>query len=141
MAKTKTIDPIDAHAGQQFRKRREEMGFSQAFMGESLSPKKTAQQIQKYESGFNRMGFSVLYQFSKMLKVTLDYFAEGLDEDNLGLLAGETKTTPLPEAKETRALMKHFTAIPNREMRTNILTLTRSTAKTFTKLKEEQNDE
>lgn len=136
MTKTKTIDPIDAHAGQQFRKRREEMGFSQAFMGESLSPKKTAQQIQKYESGFNRMGFSVLYQFSKILKVKLDYFAEGLGEDNLELLAGETKTTPPPEARETRALMKHFTAIPNQEMRTNILTFIRNTAKEFKKLNE-----
>lgn len=135
MAKTKIIDPLDAHAGRQFRKRREEMGYSQAFMGESLVPPRKAQQVQKYETGFNRMGFSTLYQFSKILEVQLEYFAEGLPENDLVLLAGEIKTDSPKEAKETRALMKHYQSISDKDMRQNILTFIRNTAKAFNKTK------
>lgn len=136
--KTKTIDLLDAHAGKQFRKRREEMGFSQEFMGKSLNPPRSAQQIQKYETGFNRMGFSTLYQFSKILEVSLEYFAEGSFDSDLELIAGEVKAEAPQEAKETRALMKHFRSIPDQDMRQNILTFIRNTAKSFNKLKGEQ---
>lgn len=137
MAQTKVIDPIDAHAGQRFRKRRKEMGYSQAFMGQSLIPPKKAQQVQKYETGFNRMGFSTLYQFSKILKVKLEYFAEGLPDSDLALLAGEIKTEPPQEARDNRALMKHYLSIPDKDMRKNILTFVRNTAKAFNKTKRE----
>lgn len=131
MVQTKAVDPIDLHAGKQFRKRRQQIGFSQEYMGQSLSPPKTAQQIQKYESGHNRMGFSVLYQFSKILKVTPNYFAEGLPENDLKVIAGQTDAASLIEAKDTQNLIKYFTAIPNEEMRKNIVTFTKNTAKVF----------
>ena len=47
-------NPIDVHVGSRLRTRRMALGMSQATLGERFGL--TFQQVQKYESGKNRMG-------------------------------------------------------------------------------------
>ena len=69
--------PIDVHVGNRIKARRNVMGLSQQDLGEALEL--TYQQVQKYENGMNRVVSSRLYMLSKILKVTISYFFEGLN--------------------------------------------------------------
>ena len=51
---TKGPNPIDIHVGSRLRKQRMMLGMSQASLAEAFEL--TFQQVQKYESGMNRMG-------------------------------------------------------------------------------------
>ena len=59
----KKPNPVDIHVGRRIRLRRTLMGMSQEKLGTAVTL--TFQQIQKYESGANRVGSSRLFQFSK----------------------------------------------------------------------------
>lgn len=65
-------DPVDVHVGARLRLRRNLLGMSQEQLGKACGL--TFQQIQKYERGTNRMGSSRLFQFAKLLDVSISYF-------------------------------------------------------------------
>ena len=67
---------VDAYVGQRLRQRRTLLGLSQEKLGEAIGV--TTQQIQKYETGSNRIGAGRLYQLSQALQVPVSYFFEGL---------------------------------------------------------------
>lgn len=73
-------DPIDIHVGQRVRVRRMLLGMSQEKLGNYLGL--TFQQIQKYESGANRIGSSRLYKLSIMLDVHISYFFQEIYENS-----------------------------------------------------------
>ncbi len=79
MAKKKRdgIHPVDAFVGEKIRARRAIMGLSQQDLGRALDL--TYQQIQKYESGMNRVVSSRLYEMARVLRVSIPFFFEGLD--------------------------------------------------------------
>ena len=64
--------PVDVHVGARMRQRRTLLGMSQEKLGTAVGL--TFQQIQKYESGSNRIGSSRLYEFAKVLDVPVSYF-------------------------------------------------------------------
>ncbi len=70
--------PVEVHVGSRVRLRRTLLGMNQTQLGEALGV--TFQQLQKNESGFNRIGASRLWQISQVLDVPVSYFFEGLDE-------------------------------------------------------------
>ena len=70
--------PIDLHVGARLRQRRRLLGMTQQKLAESV--KIRFQQIQKYESGANRISASRLWSLSTALDVPVAYFFEGLDE-------------------------------------------------------------
>ncbi len=70
--------PVDVHVGRRFRVRRTLLGLSQEKLGEALGL--TFQQVQKYESGANRISASRLYQIGHLLDVPVSYFFEELTE-------------------------------------------------------------
>ena len=72
-------NPVDIHVGHRIRLRRTLLGYSQQYMAGLLGL--TFQQLQKYEKGFNRVGASRLYDISKVLKVSMDFFFEDMDEN------------------------------------------------------------
>lgn len=74
---TKGPNPIDIHVGSRLRKQRVMLGMSQASLAEAFGL--TFQQVQKYESGMNRMGSSRLQQAASILGVPVSYFFEGGD--------------------------------------------------------------
>ena len=71
-------NPIDVHVGKKVRLRRTMLGMSQEELGKALSL--TFQQVQKYESGMNRIGASRLWDLSQVLNTPVSYFYDGLGE-------------------------------------------------------------
>ncbi len=69
-------DPIDRHVGTRIRGRRVGLRISQTKLGSAIGV--TFQQIQKYESGTNRVGASNLFKIAKALNVDVSFFFEGM---------------------------------------------------------------
>jgi transcriptional regulator with XRE-family HTH domain len=76
----KIFRDVDASVGRRLRLRRNELGLSMAALGEKTGV--TYQQIQKYESGTNRISAGVLYVMSKELGVPVTYFFEDAEENS-----------------------------------------------------------
>ena len=73
-------DPVDIHVGARVRLRRTLLGMSQEKLGKALGL--TFQQVQKYESGANRVSASRLLLIAETLGVPISYFFQGLDSAN-----------------------------------------------------------
>lgn len=69
---------IDLHLGKRLRSRRRLLGLSQEKLGGMVGVR--FQQIQKYESGANRISAARLWQLSEALEVPIGYFYDGLSE-------------------------------------------------------------
>lgn len=69
--------PIDHHVGQKLRQRRRLLGLTQQKLAEAVNIR--FQQIQKYESGANRISASRLWTLSRALDVPVSYFFDGLN--------------------------------------------------------------
>lgn len=69
-------DFIDKHVGQRIRDRRRSMDISQQEISEILSV--SYQQLQKYESGQNRISAGRLFLIAHILKVDVSFFYQGL---------------------------------------------------------------
>ncbi len=70
-------NPIDVHVGARLRARRTLVGLSQTALGDAMGI--TFQQMQKYESGRNRISASRLYDVSKLLDIDIGYFFDEMD--------------------------------------------------------------
>ncbi len=71
-------NPVDIYVGSRLKLRRLILGISQKKMAEKLGI--TFQQVQKYENGINRISASRLWDISKLLKVQVEYFFDGMNE-------------------------------------------------------------
>ena len=74
-----TPNPIDVHVGARVRMMRRSLRKSQEYVGRKLSV--TYQQIQKYETGTNRISASKLWMLSKILKVPVTYFFDLMPDE------------------------------------------------------------
>src|SRR5690606_21116640 len=70
---------VDVHVGDRLRQRRSMMGYTQESLAQLLNL--SHQQVQKYETGANRISAGRLYELAKTLGVTISYFFEGFDEE------------------------------------------------------------
>ncbi len=68
--------PVDAHVGKRIRHRRWMMGMTQQQLADKVGIK--FQQIQKYETGMNRVSASRLWDVADTLGVEISFFFEGL---------------------------------------------------------------
>ncbi len=68
---------VDCHIGSKVRLRRKALNISLYSLSYDIGI--SLQQLQKYESGANRIAASKLYAISKVLKVSPHFFFEGLD--------------------------------------------------------------
>ena len=69
--------PVDVHVGKRIRHRRWMIGMTQQQLAERVGIK--FQQIQKYETGMNRVSASRLWDISDTLEVPVSFFFDGLD--------------------------------------------------------------
>ena len=81
-AKTKTVrsaplQDLEKAIGARIRKRRMELGLTQIQLAGKLGL--SYQQIQKYETGLNRISAGRLHQISRLLFIDTSYFFKGLD--------------------------------------------------------------
>jgi transcriptional regulator with XRE-family HTH domain len=70
--------PIDVHIGSRIRLRRILLGMSQEHLGEALGL--TFQQVQKYESGVNRVSVARLIDLSRILDVPIGFFYDDVPD-------------------------------------------------------------
>src|SRR5215475_14511254 len=75
LPRKKAPSPVDQHVGRRLRMRRLMLAMSQEKLAAALGL--TFQQVQKYESGANRIGASRLQHLSHILQVPVSFFFEG----------------------------------------------------------------
>lgn len=68
---------VDLHVGLMVRRRRAELGMTQSDLAQVLGI--SYQQVQKYETGANRISAGKLYEMAALLKTEVAWFFEGLD--------------------------------------------------------------
>ena len=78
--------PVDVHVGKRIRHRRWMTGITQQQLADRVGIK--FQQIQKYETGANRVSASRLWEIARALEVPVERFLSGFDE---ALMAGWTE--------------------------------------------------
>ena len=103
---------VDAHVGQRIRHRRWMMGMPQDQLAELVGL--TFQQIQKYESGANRVSSSRLWDIANALEVPVEYFFDGFD-DLTGGSAGDWRDIQL--CREAIELVRTYYGIPEAQRR------------------------
>jgi transcriptional regulator with XRE-family HTH domain len=99
--------PVDVHVGKRVRHRRWMLGVTQQQLAERVGIK--FQQIQKYETGMNRISASRLWDIAEALEVPVSFFFEGLDTTSPSSpqMAGD-----LMSDKEALELVRSYYAIP-----------------------------
>ena len=108
--------PVDVHVGKRIRHRRWLVGMTQQQLAEQVGIK--FQQIQKYETGANRVSASRLWDIADALDVPVSFFFEGLDaeqtEDSgaIGAMPAD-----LMGDKEALDLVRSYYAIPENQRR------------------------
>ena len=107
--------PVDLHVGKRVRHRRWMKGVTQQQLGDSVGIK--FQQIQKYETGMNRISASRLWDIAEALDVPVRFFFEGFEDD--AQAANDTGTTPgdLLADKEALELVRSYYSIPESQRR------------------------
>lgn len=108
--------PVDVHVGKRVRHRRWLIGMTQQQLAEQVGIK--FQQIQKYETGANRISASRLWDIADALNVPVSFFFEGIEEqDRLPQQAEAGFPTDILADKEALALVRSYYAIPENQRR------------------------
>ena len=107
--------PVDVHVGKRIRHRRWLVGMTQQQLAESVGIK--FQQIQKYETGANRVSASRLWDIADALGVEISFFFEGLESENGQRQGGDKVPADLLGDKEALDLVRSYYAIPENQRR------------------------
>ena len=107
---------VDVHVGQRIRQRRWLTGMTQQRLAELVGIK--FQQIQKYETGANRVSASRLWDIAFALNVDVSHFFEGLEaEKPQPEKALDNIHADLSGDKEAMDLIRSYYAIPENQRR------------------------
>ena len=104
--------PVDVHVGQRVRQRRWMVGMTQQQLGNKVGIK--FQQIQKYETGTNRISASRLWDIAAALDVDVSFFFEGLAPEHA---EGHSAQGDILTDKEALDLVRAYYAIPETQRR------------------------
>ncbi|SDE19341.1 helix-turn-helix domain-containing protein [Ruegeria marina] len=107
--------PVDVHVGKRVRHRRWLIGMTQQQLAEQVGIK--FQQIQKYETGANRISASRLWDIAEALDVPVSFFFEGLDESQKNSPEKPGVPADLMGDKEALDLVRSYYAIPENQRR------------------------
>jgi len=102
-------DETDLHVGKRLRRRRRLLGMTQQDLAGMVGVR--FQQIQKYECGANRITSSRLYELSKALNVSVQYFFDGMiDISNTERAANDADSieSDILSQKETLELVRAY---------------------------------
>jgi transcriptional regulator with XRE-family HTH domain len=127
-------DPVDIHVGKRIKLRRTLLHISQEQLASDIGV--TFQQVQKYESGHNRVSASRLFDISRVLNCPISYFFEDIGPETTGdrsmpgarsseSVAEETDSfdsDPM-QRTETLELVRSYWRLHNADLRKNVLEL------------------
>lgn len=94
-------NPVDLFVGKRLRQRRRLLGLTQQQLAGEVNIR--FQQIQKYESGANRISASRLWAISKALEVPVAYFFDGLNGDEAAGFEADGAHADGPNGSKTPA--------------------------------------
>ncbi len=106
--------PVDVHVGKRIRQRRWMNGTTQQQLAESVGIK--FQQIQKYETGMNRVSASRLWDIANVLHVPVSFFFDGLTDASGDAPQGDVPSDVLTD-KEALELLRSYYAMPENQRR------------------------
>jgi transcriptional regulator with XRE-family HTH domain len=112
---------IDQHVGERIRARRAELGLTQEQLAQALQV--SYQQVQKYETGANRISAGRIFEIARKLGVDISYFFEGLGLESSG------EPPPLEHGGRQRAaieLVRKFAQIEDPHVRSAIAGLVKA---------------
>ena len=124
---------IDVHVGKRVRMRRTMLGMSQEKLGDALGL--TFQQVQKYESGTNRIGASRLFDLCRVLDVPSAFFFDEMPGEGAGRAMGlaeergQAPTDPMAR-RETLELVRAYYRITDPRVRRKVFDLAKTLART-----------
>ncbi len=101
---------VDDHVGERIRERRTMMGLTQENLANALQI--SYQQVQKYETGANRVSAGRLYEMAQRLEVDVSFFFECLEPTS--------ERKPMEHGGKNRStieLIRNFTEIGDLSVR------------------------
>ena len=104
--------PVDLHVGQRIRQRRYLAGMTQRELGDKIGIR--LQQIQKYETGANRISASRMWDIAAVMEVPVSFFFEGIDGQAPD--AGAARAN-IFTGKEALELVRVYCGIPKHQRR------------------------
>lgn len=111
--------PVDVHVGKRIRHRRWMVGKTQQQLAEAVGIK--FQQIQKYETGMNRVSASRMWDIAATMDVDVSFFFEGYEEGEVENAANSSKSDnkagDLLADKEALELVRSYYSIPENQRR------------------------
>lgn len=127
----RSADPIDKYVGSRVRSRRKSLKISRVKLAGEIGI--THQQIQKYETGANRIGASRLQQIASVLAVPMSYFfeqdrTEMLTTQGIGIFDGNNAISAFVASHEGMALNVAFSKIKDASVRNTFVTLVKAIA-------------
>ncbi|MGH1465791.1 MAG: helix-turn-helix domain-containing protein [Cognatishimia sp.] len=121
------MNKIDVLVGKRIRARRHAIGISQTELGDAIGVK--FQQIQKYETGANRVSASRLWAVAEKLGVGVVYFFEGIrrGEEISGSQVEPVDKMDFLSDRDTLEMMELYRKLPQSQ-RSAVLAFMRSMA-------------
>lgn len=116
---------VDHYVGDRIRARRTLLGMTQEHLAAALNI--SYQQVQKYETGLNRVSAGRLFEISRRLDVPVSFFFEGIEGNVHGEDAGDTREHG-GKNRSTIELVRHFGEITDPSLRTAIIRLIKALA-------------
>lgn len=119
---SKLAKRVDDHVGERIRERRVMMGLTQEHLAQALEI--SYQQVQKYETGANRVSAGRLFEIGARLEVDVAYFYDGFYP--------ETKSAALEHGGKNRSvieLVRNYSDIKEPSVRSSVSGLVKSLAR------------
>lgn len=107
--------PVDVHVGKRIRHRRWMVGMTQQQLAGHVGIK--FQQIQKYETGMNRVSASRLWDIAETLSVPVSFFFDGIDTETSSATSDRKIPGDFLADKEALELVRSYYAIPETQRR------------------------
>ncbi len=105
--------------GERIRERRAILGLTQEQLAAALTI--SYQQVQKYETGANRVSAGRLYEIAQCLETDVSYFFKGLKDS-----PGRAETSHGVRNRATIDLVRNFQAISDPDVRSAVANLVKS---------------
>lgn len=117
------VTRVDTHVGNQLRALRLAKGLSQTAVAKKIGV--AYQQLQKYETGLNRVSISTMMALARLFEVPIAHFYEGapgVDGKGQGK-AGRHAKRDLRKARQLKMLIESFDAIDDYATRQKLVSL------------------
>ena len=127
MARTGGREAVDAYVGARISLRRSAMGLSQTALAQQLGI--SFQQVQKYETGQNRISASRLHRAATVLRTSVEAFFPPVETARQPADSGWEALRQITASADGRAVAAAWPLIEDRELRRALARIARALAR------------